>query len=141
MAHAPTKPVVLLDTNFLLAPIELRVDVFSQIRDHYDGHVELVVLGAVEHELEALSKGKGAAGGSSLKARAALAVLDRLVPLGLTLVEDDATDTKKPDDALLIYAKRTGAAIASSDKDLRLKAKDVGIQVFAIQAQRRVVHA
>lgn len=135
------KPVVLLDTNFLIAPLELKVDVFSQLRDLFDGHVDLVVLGAIEHELEALATGKAKHGGSSDKAKAAQTVLDRLVPLGLTLVEDEETLTRKPDDALLLYAKRTGAGIASNDRDLRYKAKHVGLTVYALQGQRRVVQA
>ncbi|HEV8289423.1 MAG TPA: PIN domain-containing protein [Candidatus Norongarragalinales archaeon] len=114
---------ILLDTNFILAPIQLKIDVFKQAENVARGEAEFIILTPVLAELEALSKGK------TKTAHAARTMLGYVKKQNWQVME--ATGTA--DSALLQTAKKLGAAIATGDAVLRKRAKQAQVRVLVLK--------
>ncbi|MDO8538642.1 MAG: hypothetical protein Q7S21_07215 [archaeon] len=114
---------VVLDTNMLLSIVELKIDVFEEVRKKL-GNCQFVIIEPVQKELLMLSKqGKK----QSLKAR----IADRLIKLNhakLLKVKE------KTADLALEKLGANGYIIATNDKELRknIKAKN-GTTIFIKQ--------
>lgn len=115
---------IILDTNFLMAIPQFKIDVFSQLRGN-----EIFVLDSVITELKKISKGTGK---NSVAARIALELLKRK---DLKILKSKEEDT---DLSLLAYSKR-GYLIATQDKVLRDKLKKGGGKVIYIRQKKYVV--
>lgn len=108
---------MLLDTNFLLLPFQFHIDIFEEIPRLVGGQVEFLILPQILAELTWL-KTQG-----SPKEK-------RLAKSALTLVEQscqiiDALPSEirdlDADSALLQFALKTGAIVATNDGELRRK--------------------
>ena len=106
---------VALDTNFLLLPFQRRIDVFEEIERLIGGHVQFIVLNQVLQELNFLiASGKA-------KERAAASGAIELIRLHCQDPEAELPSLQAldADTALLHYAKKTGAVVATNDQALR----------------------
>jgi len=112
---------ILLDTNFLLVPIQFRVDV-------YDYPAEFYTTSRCIEELEILSRRRGKAG---IEARAA-AILLKTKSVKIARLEG------KTDDSLVRLAKKEGFAVATNDKDLIAKLKKEGVKIVRLR-QKKIV--
>lgn len=129
---------VLLDTNFLLLPETLGIDVFTQIRETALDNYEFIILQSVLNELEKLQLDNA----QSKKHRDA-------AKLGLQLIKQknlkiEHCSNEHTDDALLKKAlelKKQGnsVAIATQDKELTSRSLKVGIQIFALRQKKKIL--
>jgi len=122
-------PVVALDTNALMMPVELGVRVFDELERLF-GQVGLVTPQAVVDELDALAQGgseeaKAASVGTDL-ARERCGIVD--------------TEASFADDAVIELAD-SGAAdyIVTNDRPLRDRALSLGIPVVGVRG-RNTLH-
>ncbi len=117
---------IVLDTNALMVPVQLGVDIFSDLTTlDFD---EFIVPSGVVRELERLaSSGKGA---DQNAARVAISLLDRC-----KIVET----TGNVDDAILALAARIGAAVLTNDAELKTRLRDTGVSVVYVRQRSYLV--
>ena len=108
---------ILLDTNFLIEALKRRIDVASQLERAFEDGFTPVVLKEQLAEIERLGP---------LEARAATTVIDAL---GIRVEEGGKTDV---DDAILAYAKKSGAAVATGDEGLKKRLKKAGVEIITL---------
>ena len=112
-----------MDTNFLVAGMKFKVDVFSELMEH-----DLFVLDKVIEELEKLAEKRGKDGTA---ARVALQLVKKR-DVGI-LEADESTD-----DALILYGKR-GYAIATQDTKLKRKLKKGNVKLIYVKQKKYVM--
>jgi len=115
---------IILDTNFLMAVSQFKINIFSQLRGH-----QIYVVNTVIRELERFSKG------SSKRAKAAQLALTLVKTKHLKVLK---SKEKSADRSLILYAKR-GYIIATQDKVLQKKIKDKGGQIIYIRQRKYVI--
>ena len=115
----------LLDTNFLLIPGKLKVDVFSELQRF--GKPELFTLDLVVRELRELSSGPGR---DSSHARLALDLLGRKH----VKILESAGDGTDPE--IERIASEDGFAVCTQDRELQKKLKKRKIPVIFLRQNR-----
>ncbi|MBI3588690.1 hypothetical protein HY995_00575 [Candidatus Micrarchaeota archaeon] len=115
---------VILDANFMLLPLERKVDVYSKLEDFLDDRVGLFAPKAVFDEL------RGMAGRGNKEARVAKACLQLAQMRG---VGEIASMNKKPDDAIMEIAQKTDV-VCTVDAALAARLKGKGVRTVAVKA-------
>lgn len=113
----------MLDTNFLMAMEQFKVDIFGQLEGE-----KLFTVRPVIDELTRMADGR------SRKARAARIALLFLEKKHVKVLESE----KKADDALVDYASQ-GYAVATQDRKLKARVKRAGAKALYIRQKRYVV--
>lgn len=121
---------VLLDTSFLVAVIENKIDMGMELKKF--GKPELVVLDLVVNELKSLSEGRGK---DSRNARLALQVLGNEMVNVLNAGEGN-TDRK-----IAEYAEKMGMSVCTIDRKLKDSLRGKGAKVITIRQNRYLVRA
>ena len=110
------KSRILLDSSFL---IDLKSkELFESFLSENFGKVEFCITSSVLDELEKMAKTK-------FKAKRALLLLKSLPSLKII------NSNKKADESILEVAKKIGAVVATNDKELRKKLKELGIKALS----------
>lgn len=125
---------VILDTNFVLIPGEMGVDIFSEIRRLLSEPYDLFILDKCEEELKTIIQREGKRK-SGFNAK-----------LGLVLIKQknlktlSSSTSKYADEALLELAQKAPekTIIATQDKDLRLKLKSLGVRVIQLRQKKHL---
>jgi rRNA-processing protein FCF1 len=121
---------VLLDTNFILIPFTLNVDVFSQFRNRGD---ELFVLDRSLVELEYLTrKGNGV---DKLNAKMALESVEKC---GISVISSEES-FKKVDESIIDVAEEQNLAVATQDKELKQMLREKGLKVYYLRQKRYIM--
>ncbi len=129
---------VIIDTNFLLLPGNLHIDIFQGILDAADDAIELIILQNVVDELQDLST------------RESLSLKDRKsAGIGLSLIKQknlkiEHGSNEHTDNVILMKAlefKKQGisSAIATIDKELISRALSSEVQVFALRQKKKIL--
>jgi len=111
----------LLDTNFLMVPVQFKVDIFSEL-----GEYELVTLDNCIAELKKISKGKNR---DAVAAKIAMKMTEGRVRVVSTTVK--ITDT-----AIVNYARKHGCAVATNDQNLMKTLKKYGIKIIRLRQKK-----
>ncbi|MSR86457.1 PIN domain-containing protein [Candidatus Woesearchaeota archaeon] len=120
---------IVLDTNFLLAVFELKVDIFAEIERVCDFRYELFILDRTLDEVENLIK-------SSLlsKRRAAKGALQLIKLKNIQILASN--DSRMVDD-ILVDLK--GYIIATVDMELKRRLRKEGIQIITIRQKKYIM--
>lgn len=117
---------IILDTNFLFIPSQFHLDIFEEL-DRLLGHqVELLILSSTLKELQKLAKSR-----SVKKSKQAL--------LGLKLaercrvVEVKRKSGESDDDLIFRTSSEMKSAVATNDRQLRKKLRNVGLPVIFLR--------
>ncbi len=112
---------IFLDTNFLLIPVQFKVDIFEELERIAENQPEIIILEPILGELEKISET-----GNTKDKTAAKVALQLIKQKHLKVVP---SSFKKPVDDIIVMAVKEGDFVATQDKELkkRLKAKKVGI--------------
>ena len=111
----------MMDTSALLAPFQIGIDFERWIGILVDAKVEFYVLSKTLEELRALSTCSGKLASHASKA---LALAGRYGVL-------PSPDICKGDECLIKAAKERGCAVATCDRSLRKRLRDLNIPVFS----------
>ncbi|MHA1587922.1 MAG: type II toxin-antitoxin system VapC family toxin [Candidatus Thorarchaeota archaeon] len=124
---------VILDTNFLAVPAQFGVDIFSEIERVVERRVEFVLLESTVKEIEL--KGGPSAGKTEAKVfRIAKELIQRC-----TVVKVPESLAAMPvDDQLLEYAVSAKGALATNDRELRMRARKRRVPVLLLRGKKRV---
>jgi rRNA-processing protein FCF1 len=118
---------ILLDTNFLMVPFQLGINIFSEFDRVMQKPYQLITLKAVKDELEKIAKtGKG-----SDKSAAALGIQ---LARNIEVIDSD----KKGDGAILDYAKATECIVATNDSELRKGLGKAKVQTIFVRNRSKL---
>ena len=120
---------IVLDTNFLMAIYDLKIDVFEEIFKVCDFKYELYVLEGSIQELERFIKGNLLS-----KKQAALFAMKILKNKEVKVLESDFKGSV--DDQLVDLVDYIMATV---DKDLRKRLKEKGVKILTIRQKKYVV--
>ena len=121
---------VILDTNFLLLPIEFNLDIFEVIPEVLEDKVEFFIVDKSLNELTNLAKGRGKAG---MAARVAMSLLQKKDVKVVKTKDDESCD-----DAIVRVAVTLGAIVATNDKNLRKKLKDFNVKTIYLRSKKHL---
>lgn len=122
---------IVLDTNFLMIPSEFGVDIFDGIDKACTFNYKLYVAENSIKELEKiLVKGKGQ------EKRAAKLALELIKAKALNIIP---MESPKYTDSLLVELGEKGYIIATQDKELKTRLKEIGAQRMVLRQKKRVV--
>ncbi|MBI4896517.1 MAG: hypothetical protein HY832_03140 [Candidatus Aenigmarchaeota archaeon] len=116
---------ILLDTNMLLLPASLHIDVYDQLRGH-----TIFTLDACTAELEKLAQRKGKEGKNAVLAQNILVAHKLLIEH----TEEHAADT-----AIVAFATKHRCAVGTNDKRLTKALKEQGLPVFWVKQKKYIV--
>ena len=122
---------ILLDTNFLLLPFTLKIDIFSQFRA-LDPRASFFVLDRTMQELSyLLQKGTG-------KNKAAAKMAQELVERFKIKVIQTEERFKNVDQVLVDSAAKYSLSVATQDRALQLQLKKEHIPVYRLRQKKYV---
>jgi len=113
---------ILLDTNFLIATVNYKIDMFSELAGH-----ELFLSAPVVSELTMLSKGTGKT------ASAARISMKIAKSKGLKTLNAKGTA-----DAALLSLSLSGYAVATQDRELRERIRKAGGKTMMIRQKKYI---
>jgi rRNA-processing protein FCF1 len=125
---------ILLDTNFVVVPFTLGIDVYEELPKIVDGNAQLAVCSGVQDELQTLITS------SDIKrdAKAALALLNSKVAQGVVQVIDADGHVDKA--ILSIVKSHKNCGVATQDKGLKKQLQEHNIPVYVIR-QQNILHS
>jgi len=121
---------VLLDSNFLMIPMELHIDVFEGIQNLLGRRVEFILIKQVYDELRALSTASSKVG---RQAAYALKLAKRCRMMNVEVKASESTD-----DAIARVAKDTGTIVATMDLELKRRLRNINVPVIYLRERSRV---
>ena len=116
---------IIMDSNALFAPMQFKIDVFGELERLLNRRFELVILSAVQHELEML------ASDASPKIRK-MAVFAKQLAEKCKHVEVSFT-AKTIDDAIIEAAAKNRTPVFTNDAQLRKKLRDISVPVIYVR--------
>jgi len=120
---------VILDSNALLAPFQLRLDIFQELKALIDRNFELVLLSPVQRELERLADE-----GSSQTRRNA----SNALKLAEKCRKINVKDAGLVDDIILQTARQWSSPVFTNDRDLRKKLRNINVPVIYVRQKSRL---
>jgi len=121
---------VLLDSNFLMVPLELHIDVFEEIQNLLGKRVEFILIKPVYDELRTLSTRSQKVG---RQAAYALKLAKRC-----TIMNAETKASESTDDAIARVAKDTGTIVATMDLELKTKLRNINVPVIYLKERSRL---
>ena len=123
---------VLIDTNFLLIPVQFKVDIFSEIERICDFDYKLYILDKTTEELESIIKTQK--GKSKDAAKLAL----RLIVLkGINTIKTEKN--VYADTAITNIAAKEGFIVATQDKGLKMRLKAKNVPIMTLRQKKYVI--
>jgi len=121
---------VVLDSNFFLASLNLKLDIFYEIEGLLSRRVRYIVISPVKDELYRLSIESSERGRRAVNA---LRLLDRC-----EIVEFERGPREAVDDLLVRFAVENRAIVATADTLLRKRLRDINVPVIYVRERSRL---
>ena len=122
---------VILDSNALFTPLELKLDIFDELHRVLNRNVECVVIYPVKAELELLANKE------SFKLRRQANFALRLVEK-CKVVQVEVPDRATTDDIIVKVAKEWNAPVFTNDRQLRRRLRDISLPVIYVRQKSRL---
>lgn len=119
--------IVIIDTNFLLIPLQFKVDIFSEFERVCRFHYKLCVLSESVRELEGITQNQK---GKSKKAAEFALKLVRLKKIHVIETEKGYVDS------LILEIAKKEDIVATQDAELRRKLAAKGISVIHLRSRQ-----
>lgn len=116
---------IVLDTNFLMTPFSLEIDVISELNRIINQKYEIIIPRGVINELKGLSKNPNLK--ISKAAKLALEIAQRYK------IVDLKTENGDMDELIVKFSKKEYCAVATNDQNLRRKLKSEGIPTIYVR--------
>jgi len=121
---------VILDSNALFVPIQLKIDIFQELKTLLNRNFELVLLKPIQQELERLAKE-----GSPQTRKKALYALKLAEKCRIVDAKEDAAS---PDGIILQTASRWSCPVFTNDRELREKLRNINVPVIYVRQKSRL---
>lgn len=132
------KKKIILDTNFLLIPMQFNKDIFVMLSDHCHYAYELCVVSKTIEELKSLESRKGLKQKDRLAAKIALKLIEHKQLKILKLPEDTLVDIGTADDEIIEFARLHEVIVATQDKALRDTLKKGKVKVLCFRKMQYI---
>lgn len=116
---------VIVDSNFLFVPIQFQVDIIDELDRVMDGKIEAILLSPVYEELKSISEMGGIKG---RQAATALRIAERLERVNVEIGPFETVD-----DLIVRLAAEWRCYVATNDKTLRKRLKDINISIIFLR--------
>ncbi len=125
---------IILDTNFLMIPETLKIDIVSEINKACEFNYEFLVLDKSIDELKKISKtGKGK------EKRAAKTGLALIRKKGFKVIRTINYEKGLDVDSILVEEAKKGAIIATQDAGLKKRLKKIKVPYITLRQKKYVV--
>lgn len=122
---------VVLDSNFLFIPLQFHVDIFRELERAVNRKIEPVLLTPVHEELKKLTtKGVGNKKGGDM----ALRYAEKLKPIDVEVRPGETVD-----DIIRRIASEWKCPVATNDRELRKKLRDINVTVIYLRKMSHLV--
>jgi len=131
---SPKKPrkalKVILDSSFLFIPPQFGIDVFEELEKVLNQHLEPIILSPTYKELQTISES-----GSTKSRRQATLALKFAQKCHQVAVEKGDNETH--DDVIVRVASEMGGCVATNDRDLRKRLRQLNVPVVYLRQKSR----
>jgi len=117
---------IILDTNFLFIPSQFHLDIFEELNRVVGQRIEPLVLSPTLEELQKFARSKSVK--ISKQALLGLKLAEKCTIINVEREYDESND-----DAILRAALKIKCAVATNDRKLRQKLRDVGVPVVFLR--------
>jgi len=122
---------VILDSNFLFVPFQFGVDIFEELLNVLNRRYVPVILSPTYHELLTLAR----KGGPKLSRQAQLAIQ---LAEKCQILEVERRPGETPDDVIVRVAGERRWPVATNDRALRRRLRELGVPVIFLRQGRRL---
>jgi rRNA-processing protein FCF1 len=122
---------VIFDSNFLFIPSQFKLDIFEELGKLLSQQFEPIFLSPTKNELQKISK----KGSPKMQRQASLA-LKFAEKCRLVRVEKDSKETY--DDVIVRIAAEWRCPVATNDRELRKRLRNIGIPVIFLRQRCRL---
>jgi len=122
---------VILDSNFLFVPLQFRIDIFSGMADLLKQRFEPILLSTTHQELQRIAE----RGPPKLRKQAATAL--RFAEK-CRVVDVEKSEDETNDDAIVRVAAQWRCPVATNDRTLRQRLRDISIPVIYMRQKSRL---
>ena len=120
---------ILLDTNFLMAVYQFKIDIFEETKNTLMENVEFYIIDKTKNELEKLIKTSKLS--DSQAAKFALKILEKKPIKTIKTAENAYVDD--------LILEQEGYIVATVDKELKQKLKKKKIQILTIKQKKYII--
>ena len=122
---------VILDSNFLFIPSQFQLDIFEQLDNLLNQQFDPILLSPTKNELQEITK----KGSPKMRRQASLA-LKFAEKCRVVHIEKDSKETH--DDVIVRVAAEWRCPVATNDRELRKRLRDIGVPVIFLRQRRRL---
>lgn len=122
---------VILDSNFLFIPSQFQIDVFEELGNLLNQQFDPVLLSPTKGELQEIAE----KGSPKMRRQASLA-LKFAEKCHVVRVEKDSGETQ--DDLIVRVAAEWRCPVATNDRELRKRLRNLGVPVIFLRQRRRL---
>jgi len=122
---------VILDSNALFVPLELKIDIFKETKRLLNRNLELILLSPVKQELELL-----AIKDSPKTRREAMYALKLAEKCKYVVI--DNPEKLSTDDVIAKVSKAWKSPVFTNDRQLRKRLKDISVPVIYVRQKSRL---
>lgn len=124
---------IIFDTNFLLIPVQFKVDVFSEVDRICNFNYQLCILDKSINELENIVKSQ-----KGKSKRAAKIALQLIKTKNIKIISTKNIE-KNADDSIVEIANKTEHIVATLDKELKKRLKQKGISLISLRQKKYLI--
>lgn len=134
--------LVVIDSNFILLPIQFKVDYFEEIRLNIEGKLTFIIYQQILNELESKRKRETRATNFTRYLKSGLLYLEKnKKKYNINILEDTKEENETTDDFLLRMLKHLKLGdqniyVATNDSDLRKEAKFNNINTIFLRQKK-----
>ena len=121
---------IIFDTNFLLVPIQFKVDVFSEVGRICDFNYQLCILDKSINELENIIKSQ-----KGKSKRAAKIALQLIKAKNIKIISTKDIEGSA-DDSIVELANKDEHIVATLDKELKKRLKQKGVSLISLRQKK-----
>ena len=122
---------IILDSNFLFVPIQFKIDVFEGLTKLLNQRIEPVLLSSTQHELQTMAK----KGSPKLRRQATMALK---LAEKCSVIDVEKGEEETGDDVILRVATQWRCPVATNDRKLRRRLRDISIPVIYLRQKSRL---
>ena len=122
---------VIIDSNFFFVPSQFKLDIFEELGKLLGQQFDPILLSPTKNELQEMSR----KGSPKIRKQASLA-LKFAEKCRIVSVEKDLRETH--DDVVVRVAAEWKCPVATNDRELRKKLRNIGVPVIFLRQRRRL---
>lgn len=122
---------IIFDSNFLLVPAQLKIDIFEGLMNLLNRNYESIVLSTTIDELRSLMT----KGSPKLRKQAEMALE---LAEKCSLVNVDRKRNERNDDVIIRVAKQMKCLVATNDSELKKRLRNISIPVVYVRQKSRL---